>query len=44
MAGVFQGMLMSKPEQIPDSLKPLQLWLHEWSGRMTVGELQDAKK
>ena len=30
MAGVFQGMLMSKPEQIPrPALKLVQLWLHE---------------
>jgi hypothetical protein len=29
MAGVFQGMLMSKPEQIKDSLRLVQLWLHE---------------
>ena len=29
MAGVFQGMLMSKPEQIPDTTRLVQLWLHE---------------
>ena len=29
MAGVFQGMLMSKPEQVGDSLRLVQLWLHE---------------
>ena len=29
MAGVFQGMLMSKAEQVPDALRVVQLWLHE---------------
>ena len=29
MAGVFQGMLMAKPEQVNDALKLAQLWLHE---------------
>ena len=29
MAGVFQGMLMSRPEQVNDGLKVAQLWLHE---------------
>ena len=29
MAGVFQGMLMSRPEQVNDALKLAQLWLHE---------------
>ena len=29
MAGVFQGMLMSRPEQINDALKLTQLWMHE---------------
>jgi len=29
MAGVFQGMLMAKAEQAPDSLRLVQLWLHE---------------
>ena len=46
MAGVFQGMLMSKPEQVTDSLKLVQLWLHEsertYCDRLV--NLMDAKK
>ena len=29
MAGVFQGMLMARPEQVGDPMKLAQLWLHE---------------
>ena len=29
VAGIFQGMLMGKPEQFPEPLKIAQLWLHE---------------
>ena len=29
MAGVFQGMLMARPEQVGEPMKLAQLWLHE---------------
>ena len=29
LAGVFQGMLMSKPDQVNEPMKLVQLWLHE---------------
>jgi len=29
MAGVFQGMLMARPDQVGEPLKLAQLWLHE---------------
>ena len=40
MAGVFQGMLMAKTEQIPDQLRLVQLWLHE-SERVYCDRLVD---
>lgn len=40
MAGVFQGMLMAKPEQIPDQMRLVQLWMHE-SERVYCDRLVD---